>query len=132
MHPQLRYGKGDTIEGRYLVHRGLAGGMAEVYLCLDTQERLPLALKTFQARDPTGPKAREYFAREASTWVALEKHPKIVRCFYLDTVDQTPFLFLGWLADAKGDGTDLRDCVDRRGPLEPRPRRLPPRGPRPD
>ncbi len=114
-----RYAKGDTIGGRYLVHQALAGGMGEVYLCLDLQDTMPLALKTFQARYLTSPKARQYFEREAATWVALEKHPNVVRCFYMDTVDHTPFLFLEWVAGAEGDGTDLRDWLDRRGPLEP-------------
>jgi serine/threonine protein kinase len=67
MQPQLRYRKGDKIGGRYLVHRALAGGMGKVYLCLDLKENVPLALKTFQAKYLTNPKAREYFEREAAT-----------------------------------------------------------------
>ncbi len=120
MPHEPRYRKGDKIGGRYLVHQALAGGMGEVYLCLDLQEMLPLALKTFQARYLTSPKARGYFEREAATWVALEKHPNVVRCFYMTTVNNTPFLFLEWVAGAEGDGTDLRDWLNRRGALEPR------------
>jgi serine/threonine protein kinase len=115
-----RYRKGDKIGNRYLVHQALAGGMGEVYLCLDLEWNLPLALKTFQARYLTNPKAVEYFKREAATWVALEKHPNVVRCFYMTTLDHTPFLFLEWVAGTEGEGTDLRDRLDRRGPLEPR------------
>jgi serine/threonine protein kinase len=115
-----RYRKGDKIGGRYLVHRALAGGMGEVYLCLDLEQNLPYALKTFQARYLTSAKAREYFEREAATWVALEKHPNVVRCFYLTKVENTPFLFLEWVAGAEGYGTDLRGWLERRGPLEPR------------
>src|SRR5262249_21750899 len=33
MPPELRYKKGGTIGGRYQVHRALAGGLGEVYLC---------------------------------------------------------------------------------------------------
>jgi len=117
---ESRYRKGQTIGGRYHVHQALAGGMGEVYLCFDIQDMLPFALKSFQARYLTSPKAREYFEREAATWVKLEKHPNVVRCFYMTTVDHTPFLFLEWVAGAEGDGTDLRDWLDRRGPLEPR------------
>jgi serine/threonine protein kinase len=120
MQPELRYRKDDKIGGRYQVHKALAGGMGEVYLCLDLQDNIPLALKTFQARYLASPKARTYFEREAATWVSLEKHPNVVRCFYMDTVDHTPFLFLEWVAGAEGDGTDLRDWLNRRGPLEPR------------
>ena len=88
--------------------------------CLDLQQNLPFALKTFQARYLANPEARTYFEREATTWVELEKHPNVVRCFYMDTVDNTPFLFLEWVANEEGRGTDLRDWLCRRGPLEPR------------
>jgi serine/threonine protein kinase len=117
MRSHLRYGKGDTIGGRY---RALAGGMGEVYVCLDLQDILPLALKTFQARYLTSRKATEFFEREAATWVALEKHPNVVRCFHMDKVDNLPFLFLEWVAGEQGHGADLRDWLDRRAPLEPR------------
>jgi tetratricopeptide (TPR) repeat protein len=120
MAVELRCRKGDKIGRRYLVHKALAGGMGEVYLCLDNQHNLPYALKTFQARYLTSPKAREYFEREAATWVALEKHPNVVRCFYMNTLDNTPFLLLEWVADSEGYGTDLRAWLERRGPLEPR------------
>lgn len=81
MQTQPRYKKGDKIGGRYLVHQALMGGMGEVYLCLDLEQNYPFALKTFQSRYLTNPKLREAFNREVATWVALEKHPNIVRCF---------------------------------------------------
>ena len=118
---ELRYRKGDKIGGRYLVHQAMTGGMGEVYLCLDLQENEPYALKTFQARFLTNLNARKYFEREAATWVALEEHPNIVRCFYMTPFDYTPFLFLEWVAGAEGvGGPDLRDWLNRRGPIEPR------------
>jgi hypothetical protein len=43
-----RYCKGDEIGVRYLVHEALAGGMSELYLCLDLQTNYPFALETFQ------------------------------------------------------------------------------------
>jgi tetratricopeptide (TPR) repeat protein len=120
MNRELRYRKGDKIGGRYMVHQALAGGMGEVYLCLDLQEKIPLALKTFHARYLTNPKVHEYFKREAATWVALEKHPNIVRCFFMDKVENEPFLFLEWVAGEEGHGNDLRAWLNRRGALEPR------------
>jgi serine/threonine protein kinase len=68
----------------------------------------------------TNPTARTYFAREAGTWVALEKHPNVVRCFHMEMVDNIPFLFLEWVAAEEGYCADLRDWLHRRGPLEPR------------
>jgi tetratricopeptide (TPR) repeat protein len=120
MPHELRYREGDKIGGRYLVHKALAGGMGEVYLCLDLHETMPLALKTFQARYLASRKARELFEREAATWVALEKHPNIVRCFYMEKLDNIPFLLLEWVAGGEGPGADLRDLLSRGGPFEPR------------
>jgi tetratricopeptide (TPR) repeat protein len=120
MPHEPRYRKGDKIGGRYQVHQALAGGMGEVYLCLAVEEMIPVALKTFQSRFLASAKLRTCFEREAATWVALEKHPNIVGCAFMQTVDNTPFLFLEWVAGEEGYGTDLRDWLDRRGPLEPR------------
>jgi len=117
MQTQPRYKKGDKIGERYLVYQALIGGMGEVYLCLDLQKNRPYALKTFQARYLTNLKLREAFKREVATWVALEKHPNIVRCFYMDIIDNQPFMFLEWIASDESRGTDLRSWL-RHGPLD--------------
>jgi hypothetical protein len=39
---------GDKIANRYEVHQILGGGMGIVYICYDHQDRVLLALKTFQ------------------------------------------------------------------------------------
>src|SRR5688572_13972857 len=114
---QPRYQRGETIGGRYQVHQALMGGMGEVYLCLDLEQNYPLALKTFQQRYVANPKLREVFNSEVSTWVALEKHPNIVRCFAMETLANQPFMFLEWVASDESRGTDLRSWL-RRGPLE--------------
>jgi serine/threonine protein kinase/Tfp pilus assembly protein PilF len=118
MNPQPRYRPGDKIGGRYQVHRALMGGMGEVYLCLDLEEMYPYALKTFQRRYLGDPKKLQaIFEQEVATWVALEKHPNIVRCYWMDILDNQPFMVLEWIAGEEGRGTDLRSWL-RRGPLD--------------
>jgi len=118
MKPQPRYQPGDRIGGRYQVHKALMGGMGEVYLCLDLETNYPRALKTFQQRYLTNTQIlRRAFEQEVATWVALEKHPNIVRCFYMTTLDNQPFMVLEWIAGEEGRGTDLRSWL-RHGPLE--------------
>ena len=105
MKPQPRYQRGDRIANRYQVHQALLGGMGEVYLCLDLEENLPYALKTFQQRYLTDPqRLRQAFEQEVATWIALEKHPNIVRCFYMTTLDRQPFMVLEWIAGEEGRG----------------------------
>jgi len=87
MRPKPCYQPGDKIGGRYQVHQALMGGMGGVYLCLDLETIQPYALKTFQQRYLTDTqRLRQAFEKEVATWVALEKHPSIVRCFYMDTL----------------------------------------------
>jgi serine/threonine protein kinase len=117
MKPKPRYQPGDRIGGRYQVHQALMGGMGEVYLCLDLKENYPYALKTFQQRYLTSPRVRELFEEEVATWVALEKHPNIVRCYYMDTLDDQPFMILEWVASDESQGTDLRSWL-RHGALD--------------
>jgi tetratricopeptide (TPR) repeat protein len=117
MPANTRYRKGDTIGGQYLVHQALQGGMGEVYLCLDLQGNRPFALKTFQQKYHFDPKSRELFNEEVGTWIALEKHPNIVRCFWMQTLDNQPFMGLEWVAGEEGRGTDLRGWL-RHGPLD--------------
>jgi len=111
---QPRYSKGQRIANRYLVHQALSGGMGEVYLCLDEEENYPYALKTFQGGEPS---LHDLFKHEVAHWVALEKHPNIVRCFYMKTLDKLPFMMLEWVAGEEGKGTDLRSWL-RHGALD--------------
>ena len=118
MKPQPRYQPGDRIGDRYQVHKALMGGMGEVYLCLDLEEMVPRALKTFQQRYVADTEHLKIaFEREIATWVALEKHPNIVRCYYMKILDNQPFMRLEWIAGDKNRGIDLRSWLHN-GPLD--------------
>jgi tetratricopeptide (TPR) repeat protein len=110
MQLQTRYRPGDIIGG-YYIHQVLIGGMGEVYLCFSSKWRMPVALKTFQARYFTNPKLRDAFKREVATWVALESHPNIVRCFEMEMINNQPFMVLEWVAGDENWGTDLRSWL---------------------
>lgn len=116
MNHETFYKAGDKIGGRFLVHEPLGGGMGEVYLCLDLETIQPYALKTFRSFELPNPKFLKSFEDEVSIWVALEKHPNIVRCFFMDIIKNQPFMFLEWIAGEESRGTDLRSWL-RRGPL---------------
>ncbi len=111
------YRAGSVIDKRYGVHQIITGGMGEVYLCLDLETSRPYALKTFKAKYLSNPKIHQLFEQEVGTWVSLEKHPNIVRCFYLQTIDQIPFMFLEWVIGDQFCGTDLRSFL-KNNPLE--------------
>jgi len=117
MRPQPSYKPGERVGGRYLIHDALVGGMGEVYLCLDEQTNLPIALKTFQRRFDAI-HLKDAFFEEVGHWVALEKHPNIVRCFFMQTIDDRPFMSLEWVAGDERRGTSLREWL-RHGALFP-------------
>jgi tetratricopeptide (TPR) repeat protein len=105
--------------GHFLVHSVVAGGMGEVYLCTEVASGSPYALKTFQTRFLGSPNARAAFKREAGIWISLGKHPNIVRCFFVEEIDDRPFIALEWVAGDERRGTDLGSWL-RHGPLTPR------------
>ena len=77
------------------------------------QRRLP-------AINPFNEALHYCFEREAAIWVKLENHPNVVRCFYMNTIENTPFLFLEWVMGEEGESTDLRGWLARHGSLDPR------------
>jgi len=110
--PRPRYQPGDKIDGRYQVHQVLMGGMGEVYLCLDLEDNYPYALKTFQQRYLNDTqRLRQAFQREVAIWIALEKHPNIVRCHWMQPLDNQPFMALEWITGEEDKGTDLRSWL---------------------
>lgn len=112
MQYQPRYRPGEKIGGRYLVHKGLLGGMGEVYLCLDLERNRPFALKTFQTRYIKDRwKDEQVFNQEIQIWISLEKHPNIVHCFSMDVLDGRPFMILEWVTGEEGRGNNLRDWL---------------------
>lgn len=118
MKPQPRYQPGDRIGGRYHVHKALLGGMGEVYLCLDLEEMNPYALKTFQQRYlKDTQRLRHSFEQEVATWIALERHPNIVHCSWMEIFNNQPFMGLEWIIGEQGRGADLRSWLGR-GPLK--------------
>ena len=56
---------------------------------------------------------RQAFEQEVATWVALERHPNIVRCHF----NNQPFMCLDWIAGEESKGADLRGWL-RHGPLD--------------
>jgi tetratricopeptide (TPR) repeat protein len=83
---------GDLIAGRYEIRRILGGreghggvysGMEIVYVVYNHEHHAVFALKTFHDRLLTSKAAREAFTREAHIWIALDRHPYIVRAYWI-------------------------------------------------
>ena len=92
-HP---YRIGELIGGRYLILDILGGegksSMGVVYICHDNQHDLVLALKTLQRRFLLSKRIVDSFKKEALAWIHLEKHPNIVRAYWVREVDDLMFI----------------------------------------
>jgi tetratricopeptide (TPR) repeat protein len=99
------YPPGSHIANRYEVaSRPLLGGMGIVYLCMDTIEDRPVALKTFKPEFLPDRAARDRFLREGTAWVELGSHPHIVRCYGVERIGDGREVFLVLELVAKAEG----------------------------
>lgn len=101
----MEYRPGEIIDQRWKVCRVLQGGLGRVYIVIDQRERIPLAIKTFQAelRDP---EVVERFRHESQLWIQAGNHPNIVRAHYFMPLHDDLLLFLEYV-----DGGDLGDWI---------------------
>ena len=96
---------------RYYVHDVKEGGMGRVYLVLDKEEEMPLAIKTFKDKYLESKEAIERFKREAEVWIELEKHKNIVRAYYVRTFLDRPYIFMEWVVGHEQYGASLFDWI---------------------
>ncbi len=80
----FRYKKGDLIGQKYEVYDVLGeGGFGIVYLAYSRELKRAVALKTLRDEYIADEKTRERFKREAQVWIDLDRHPYIVRAFFV-------------------------------------------------
>ncbi|MCE7870614.1 tetratricopeptide repeat protein [bacterium CPR1] len=110
----MEYRVGQVIDNRWQVYRVLQGGLGRVYIVYDQRDRVPLAIKTFQA-EQRNPEVLERFRQEAYTWVKVGSHPNLVRAHYFLPLGDELLLFLEYV-----DGGDLSDLIGSRELHNPR------------
>jgi serine/threonine protein kinase len=116
------YPSGSLIGERFEVAgRPLMGGQGIVYLCIDTQDQRPVALKTFRPEFLPNRAARDRFLREGSHWTDLGAHPHIVRCYQVVGVGHGTEVYLVLELVAKGEGRADASLRSRLIPGRPLP-----------
>jgi tetratricopeptide (TPR) repeat protein len=102
---------GDKIKGKFEVLDILGGpgrsGMGIVYVVVDRESGAIFAAKTLQDWCFADPRSVLRFEREAKFWTDLEKHPNIVRAFFVERIGGRPYIFLEYVP-----GQDLSRRLD--------------------
>lgn len=112
---------GDKIKGKFEVLQILGGpgksGMGIVYIVVARESNAIFAAKTLQDWCFRDPKAVARFEREAKLWTDLEKHPNIVRAFFVERIEGRPYIFLEYVPGQdlsrrlKQEREDIRLCI---------------------
>jgi tetratricopeptide (TPR) repeat protein len=112
---------GDKIKGKFEVLQILGGpgrsGMGIVYIVVDRESNAIFAAKTLQDWCFRDQKSVARFEREAKMWTDLEKHPNIVRAFFVERIEGRPYIFLEYVPGQdlsmrlKQEKQDIRLCI---------------------
>jgi len=103
----------EMIAGRYVIVKKLGeGGMADVYLALDTVLNREVALKMLRGSLALEPVSLLRFQREANSTLALN-HPNIVEIYDVGEDDGRHFIIMEYIR-----GKTLKQLISQRGALE--------------
>ena len=92
------YQKGDLIGQHYEVLDLLGeGGFGIVYKAYSREVKQVFALKTFRDDYLNDDTARELFRREAQIWVEMERHPYLVRAYYVEEISHRLYIIMEYV-----------------------------------
>ena len=105
----------ELINNRYQIkHKIGSGGMADVYLALDTVLNREVAIKILRGDLTSDPVSVIRFQREAHA-ISSVNHPNIVQVYDVGETDDTYYIVMEYLK-----GITLKQLIHRRGALEPK------------
>jgi len=114
---RFAYKKGDVIGQIYEVHDVLGeGGCGIVYLVYSLKMKHVFALKTFRDEYIKDESVRESFKKEAQVWVNLDRHPYLVRAYFVDEISGRLYVALDYIAPNERGFNTLDDYLKRRPP----------------
>jgi len=79
-----------------------ASGMGIVYACYDPKFNDTFALKTFQDKYWSSKENKDSFMTEADTWIRLGSHPNIVQAWWIEVLDNRPYIVLEYIPPHEG------------------------------
>lgn len=107
------YKEGDFILNNYEVFQCKRGGMGVVYICLDHEYDVPVAIKSILPKYFKNEIVKKLFKQELLNWVELGKHPNIVQAHYIREIDYFPAIFMEVIIGDEQIGNSLYDYIHK-------------------
>jgi serine/threonine protein kinase len=115
--PSAPYKKGDLIGQKYEVYGVLGkGGFGVVYLVYSHEAKSVYALKTFKDEYLEDAETRDRFRKEAQVWVDLERHPYLVRAYFVEQISGRLYIGMEYIAPDEQGLNSLEAYLKRRPP----------------
>ncbi len=99
---ETEWSPGETILGRYLIDQVFSGAMGKVYIAQHLGWNIQVAIKVPRPEVVADEEGAKRIYTEADSWVRMGMHPNVATCFYVQTIDKIPHLFIEYV-----DGGDL-------------------------
>lgn len=116
-HPGAVYKKGDTIGASYRVLGVLGlGGFSVVYLAYSRDTKSVYALKTLRDEFLEDRESRDQFSKEAKMWVDLERHPYVVRAYFIEELAGRIYIGMEYVEPDEEGLNSLEGYLGRRPP----------------
>lgn len=100
---------GQKLLDRYEIFQVREGGFGVVFGVTDLKTNREYAAKTYKPEFAGKHLSVEQFKAEVAFWLNLEPHPNIVRAYFVEVIQDQPYLFMEYVNG--GSATSLRDLL---------------------
>ena len=117
MKRKTPFRKGDFIGQKYEIFDVLGeGGFGIVYLVYSHETQSAYALKTFRDEYIEDIKIRERFRKEAHVWIDLERHPYLVRAYFVEEISGRLYIAMEYISSDEPGLNTLEGYLRRKPP----------------
>lgn len=103
---------GQRLLDRYEIFGVRRGELFVVFFVTDLETNQDYAVKTYRPEFADFLPTVEQFKAEVSFWINLEPHPNIVKAYFIQVIDDQPYLFMEYVSG--GAQTNLREWMRTR------------------